>query len=211
MNLQPEVINLLLIEDNPGDARLFEEMLADEKSALINLKWAQYLSEGLEILRESRINIVLLDLELPDSSGRNTLINIQQAAPGVPIIVLTGLNDETMAIEAMRRGAQDYIVKGQLDGNLLMRAIRYAIERNRLEKEREKLITELKEALAKIKTLTGLIPICSFCKKIRDDTGYWNQIEEYVKAHSLANFSHSICPQCAQKYYPNLYKEKKQE
>ncbi|MBN1410773.1 MAG: response regulator [Spirochaetales bacterium] len=211
MNIQPEVINLLLIEDNPGDARLLEEMLADEKTAVINLRWAQYLSESLELIKEARINIVLLDLELPDSSGLNTLINIQQVAPGVPIIVLTGLNDENIAIEAMRKGAQDYIVKGQLDGNLLMRAMRYAIERNRLEKEREKLITELKEALAKIKTLTGLIPICSFCKKIRDDKGYWNQIEEYVKAHSLANFSHSICPQCAKKYYPNLYKEKKPE
>jgi PAS domain S-box-containing protein len=77
-------------------------------------------------------------------------------------------------------------------------------ERKQAEKEREKLIGKLRKTLAEVKTLTGLLPICSSCKKIRDDKGYWNQIENYVKAHSEADFSHSICPECAKKLYPDL-------
>ena len=77
-------------------------------------------------------------------------------------------------------------------------------ERKRAEEERERLIGELKEALAKVKTLSGLIPICASCKKIRDDRGYWNQIESYIHEHSDADFSHGICPDCMKKLYPDF-------
>jgi len=76
-------------------------------------------------------------------------------------------------------------------------------KRIQAEKEREKLILNLQEALDNIKTLSGLLPICSNCKKIRDDKGYWNQIESYIRDHSEAEFSHGICPECAKKYYPD--------
>ena len=75
-------------------------------------------------------------------------------------------------------------------------------------KEKEKLIVELQEALAKVKTLSGLLPICSSCKKIRDDKGYWNQIETYIRQRSEAEFTHSICPNCAKMLYPGLLKDK---
>lgn len=78
-------------------------------------------------------------------------------------------------------------------------------ERKEAEEEREKLIEELQDALAKVKTLSGLLPICVSCKKIRDDKGYWNQIEIYVREHSEAEFSHSTCPECVKKLYPELY------
>ena len=77
-------------------------------------------------------------------------------------------------------------------------------DRKRTEMERKNLIVELKDALAQVKTLRGLLPICSHCKKIRDDTGYWNQIESYIHKHSDAEFSHGICPECAKKYYPDM-------
>ena len=77
--------------------------------------------------------------------------------------------------------------------------------RKQIEVVREKLIEELKEALAKVKTLSGFIPICSHCKKIRDDKGYWTQVEEYVRDHTEAEFSHSLCPDCIKKYYPEYY------
>lgn len=80
-------------------------------------------------------------------------------------------------------------------------------ERKRIEGEREKLIHELREVLAHVKTLSGLVPICASCKKIRDDKGYWNQIESYIEKHSTAEFSHGICPECARKLYPQLYDE----
>jgi len=85
--------------------------------------------------------------------------------------------------------------------------IRDVTERKQAEEEREKLILELREALSKIKTLSGMLPICSSCKKIRDDKGYWNQIESYIMHHSEAEFSHSICPECAKILYPEYYKE----
>lgn len=76
--------------------------------------------------------------------------------------------------------------------------------RKEIEAEREQLVTKLQEALEKIKTLKGIIPICASCKKIRDDKGYWNQLESYIEEHSEANFSHGICPDCVQKLYPGL-------
>ncbi|MBW1744032.1 MAG: PAS domain-containing protein [Deltaproteobacteria bacterium] len=78
-------------------------------------------------------------------------------------------------------------------------------ERKRAEQERERLIGELQEALAKVKTLSGLLPLCSSCKRIRDDQGYWQQIEAYIRDHSEAEFSHSVCPECAKKLYPEVF------
>ena len=81
-------------------------------------------------------------------------------------------------------------------------------ERKRAQIEKDNLIVELKDALSEVKTLSGLLPICASCKKIRDDHGYWNQIESYIRDHSKVEFSHSICPECAKKLYPEIYKEK---
>lgn len=208
MNENSTVRNVLLIEDNKGDARLLEEMLFDVGENFFKLICADSLAAGLKYLKRGGIHLVLLDLGLPDSEGFDTFLKIHDTVPDLPIIIMTGLNDAKMAVDAVREGAQDYLVKGQVDGNLLIRAMRYALERKKLEMEREKMIVELQNALGKIKTLRGLLPICSFCKKIRDDQGYWKQIEVYMKEHSDANFSHSICPKCAKKYYPHLYKEK---
>jgi hypothetical protein len=86
-----------------------------------------------------------------------------------------------------------------------IQSVRDVTELKRSEKERERLIAELQDALGKVRTLSGLLPICAACKKIRDDTGYWNQIESYISRHSKAEFSHSLCPECARKLYPHLH------
>ncbi len=80
-------------------------------------------------------------------------------------------------------------------------------DRKRAERERETLIEDLRKALTEIKTLKGIVPICSFCKKIRDDAGYWKQLEQYIKEHSDAQMSHGICPECAQKYFSEYMEE----
>jgi len=83
-------------------------------------------------------------------------------------------------------------------------------ERKLVEKEREKLILELKEALSQVKMLSGLLPICASCKKIRNDEGYWEQMEMYIRDHSEAEFSHGICPECSRKLYPQIYEDYKE-
>lgn len=126
-------VKVLLIEDNPADALLMRKILATVKGAPLDLESAEYLSAGLERLTEGEIDVVLLDLTLPDSQGFDTFARVHAQAPQVPIIVLTGLDDEALAAQAVRGGAQDYLVKGRVGRNLLVRAIRYAIERKRAE------------------------------------------------------------------------------
>lgn len=123
-------LKLLLIEDNPGDARLIQDMLADAPNVGFSLAWEQTLKNGLESLGREAPDAVLLDLGLPDSPQRSvSFTRVQSAAPNVPIIVLTGLDDETFAVTTVRRGAQDYLVKGRIDTVTLVRTIRYAIAR----------------------------------------------------------------------------------
>ncbi|MBN1427640.1 MAG: response regulator [Anaerolineae bacterium] len=132
MAFQYEHIAVLLIEDNPLDARLIRELLADASGSYFELEWVDRLSAGIERLNAGDVQIVLLDLSLPDSQGINTLSTLLTTMSTIPIIVLTGLDDEMMGLEAVQRGAQDYLIKGEVDSNLLARAIRYAIERRRL-------------------------------------------------------------------------------
>ena len=124
---------VLLIEDNPGDARLLEEMLADETRTRLDLVHAGTLAEGLRRLESSRPDAVLIDLGLPDSSGIETFTRLQARFPDVPAVVLTGNVDVDLAIRAVQAGAQDYLVKGEVAGNSLVRAIQYAIERKKAE------------------------------------------------------------------------------
>lgn len=122
-------VRVLLIEDNPGDARLIREALRDVGGLAVDMKCAASLASGLERLR-SGIDVVLVDLALPDSHGLATITAVRARAPDVPIIVLTGTADESLAVASMREGAQDYLIKGQSEGPLLARSIRYAIERH---------------------------------------------------------------------------------
>ena len=136
-------MKILLIEDNPGDARLIREMLADAGGQGFAIEWVSRLAEGLERLGRGGIGLVLLDLDLPDSHGLDTFIKAHAQAPHVPFVVLTGLADETLGLTAVRKGAQDYLFKDGTDPKLLLRAIRYATERKQaeiaLEAERKKL------------------------------------------------------------------------
>ncbi|MFA5111264.1 MAG: PAS domain-containing protein [Desulfobaccales bacterium] len=128
-----QALKILLIEDNPGDARLIREVLAEAGNESFDIDWAPSLAKGLARLAQGGIDLVLLDLGLPDSQGFETFVKAQAQAPHVPFVVLTGLDDETLALAAVRQGAQDYLVKGEADGRLLLRTIRYATERKRAQ------------------------------------------------------------------------------
>jgi len=128
-------IQVLLVEDNPGDARLIFEMLKDVEVELFTMERVDRLELALERLSRVGVDVVLLDLGLPDSTGIKTFERAHDEAPSQPIVVISGLDDERVALEAVRSGAQDYLVKGRIEGQLLARVLRYAIERKRSEEE----------------------------------------------------------------------------
>jgi PAS domain S-box-containing protein len=124
-------IRVLLVEDNAGDARLLREVVREAEGAHIQLTHVDTLGKALVRLDADQFDVVMLDLSLPDADGLETLVRTHAQAPSVPIVVLTGLDDESLAIRAVREGAQDYLVKGSVTGQLLVRAMRYATERKR--------------------------------------------------------------------------------
>jgi hypothetical protein len=129
MNL--DGIRVLLVEDNPGDARLFTEFLRDAGASHLRMVHVDRLAAALDRLTQDAFDVMLLDLSLPDADGLDTLVRAHAHAPKIPIVVLTGHDDEALAVRAVRAGAQDYLVKGHVDGELLVRSIRYASERGR--------------------------------------------------------------------------------
>ena len=140
----PARLKVLLVEDNAGDARLIERMLAESGGREFELERVVKLADGLARLAAGGIALVLLDLSLPDSQGLETFTRLHAGAPTVPAIVLSGLNDERVAVQAVQAGAQDYLVKGQVDGPLLGRAMRYAIERERTAEQLARYAGELR-------------------------------------------------------------------
>jgi PAS domain S-box-containing protein len=144
----PVAQHVLLIEDNPADARLLRELIGEVRDAPFALDHVGTLEEGLRCLaEENKFDLVLVDLSLPDSLGLETFARVYAAVPEMPIIVMSGLDDEDLAIKTVQEGAQDYLVKGQVDSRLLVRSMHYAIERKRVEealaKERDLLHTLL--------------------------------------------------------------------
>jgi len=128
-------LNLLLIEDNPADVFFLKKMLSDTPLVISNIYEADRLEKGLDLLKNTNVGITLLDLSLPDSSGLDSLFGIQAAAGKTPIIILTGLDDTNMALAAIKAGAQDYLVKGEFNKNLLQKAIQYGLERKKQEEK----------------------------------------------------------------------------
>jgi diguanylate cyclase (GGDEF)-like protein/PAS domain S-box-containing protein len=147
--MKDKALQILLVEDNPTDALLLEQELEDTRSASFRLTHVERLSDALERLADDAFDAVLLDLGLPDSQGFDSFRRLHEPHPELPILVLTGLNDEDLAIRAVQEGAEDYLVKGEVPSQLLTRAILYAIERKRtrqqLRRSREFYLTLLEE------------------------------------------------------------------
>ncbi|MBI5494605.1 MAG: PAS domain S-box protein [Deltaproteobacteria bacterium] len=133
-----ETLEVLLVEDNPGDQALIRELLTPDEGTHYHVEALSRLADACGRIRSQPFDLVLLDLSLPDSQGLDTFTRMRDAAPGLPIVVLTGNSDETVATHAVQAGAQDYLVKGSA-GRELARAVRYAVERNRLEEKHRSL------------------------------------------------------------------------
>jgi len=171
---------------------MMQDVLAGRRTEI------EFINGAITRYDEAPVNSALTDLvralELLDEAVKNGC--------KVPIILLTGKGAREVDMAAMKAGASDYLDKGEIGPSLLERSIRYSIERHRTLEEQIRLISQLQRALAKVKQLSGLLPMCASCKKIRDDKGYWNQLEAYISEHSEADFSHGICPECVEKLYP---------
>ena len=140
-----EYLNVLLIEDNPGDVRLFQEALREAFADSFHLSHCSSFAQALEELAKLSHDVMVVDLGLPDAWGLDVVQRARIAAPGVPVVVLTSRIDEGLGVRALQEGAQDYLIKGELDPHLLSRALRYAIERHRakLALQSESLMDEL--------------------------------------------------------------------
>jgi PAS domain S-box-containing protein len=320
---------VLLIEDNSELAQLIGHMLQRGQISSFSCICLDRLETAIQRLRLGDITAAVLDLGLPDSSGLGSLSRLCSEFPDLPIVVLTALEDETVALEALREGAQDYLLKSEISCNAVVRSIRFAIERKqgeqansrlaaifecsqdaiigmnfdgsivswnpgaermfgykheevfgksigvigrgdapdemplilawlkrgesvkdfetvryskdgrmihvalsvsavkgstgkivgasiiardieervRAEKQRDTLFRQLQASLAEVQLLNGLLPICASCKKVRDDQGYWTQVEVYVHERTNAEFTHGICPECAKIYRAAMPKQ----
>ena len=156
-----------------------------------------------------RPDVVFMDIQMPKLDGLQAAARIQGLCP-TPVVVLTAHESHDLVEKASDTGVGAYLTKPPKPAEI-ERAVTIAVARHadlmacrRLYQELEKRNRDLEKALAEIKTLRGILPICANCKKIRDDAGYWNQIEAYIRDHSEAEFSHGICPDCARELYPDL-------
>lgn len=201
-------IRILLIEDDVNDAELItRELRRSERPSAI--RRVDNREDFLRALAEEIPDIILSDHGLPQFDGFSAMAIAKENCGQVPFLFVTGLLGEEVIIETLTRGATDYVLKNHLSKLLpaVERALREAEERRKrreAEMQRERLIRELQDALARVKTLSGLLPICSSCKKIRDDKGYWNRLEIYLQEHSGATLTHGICPDCAKRLYPGI-------
>lgn len=165
--------------------------------------------EAVEKTCELDPDVVLMDIQMPGMDGLQASKHIQACCP-TPVVVLTAHDSQDLVERASGTGVGAYLTKPP-DPLEVERAITISMARHadmmtcrELYEKLSKRTRKLEKALSEIKTLKGLLPICAACKKVRDDRGYWEQIEVYVQARSEAEFSHSICPECAEKLYPGL-------
>ncbi len=195
---------ILIVDDTPANIQILNEALKDDYDIYFAVDGKDALQNAQTLIPD----LVLLDIMMPGMDGyevcralkRNSLLK------DIPVIFITALDQEGHESRGLGMGAIDYIVK-PFNPEIIRLRVNNHME---LKRHRDALALrneELREALSKIKTLSGLLPICASCKKIRDDRGYWSQIEAYVSLHTEAEFSHSICPDCAKEQYPDLYDE----
>ena len=213
-------MSILIVDDSVDNRLLFKYIL--EKAGYEEILTVVSAHEAFKVLgiedssvADTGVDLILMDIMMPEMDGIEACRRIKsvERLRDIPIIMVTAKTGESDLEAAFAAGAIDYITKPLRGIELLVR-LRSALNlkkeidrRKNREQELLNLNRELKNSIETIKTLRGLIPICANCKKIRDDKGYWNQIESYIQKHSEAEFSHGICPECARKLYPELYKD----
>ncbi|HEX7654856.1 MAG TPA: response regulator [Verrucomicrobiae bacterium] len=194
MSKTEPAIRVLVVEDESIVA-------ADLQDCLVNLGYViagatDNGPEAIALAARLQPDVILMDIMLAGTmSGTEAAEQIRRQL-AVPVIYLTANSNASTFMDARQTAPYGYLIK-PFDPVLLQTNIEIVVFRHRMEKEREELIQKLETALAEVKTLQGMLPICSCCKAVRDDQGYWSRIETYIVKHTNANFSHGYCPQCA--------------
>ncbi len=202
----PADLTILVVDDTPELLHATTRVLRSTGATVLEAVDGH---SCLAAVRRHRPDLVLLDVELPDLLGYDICLQIKsdESLKAVYVVMLsstmTTSDDQSQGLES---GADGYITRPLPNRELLAR-VKSIARIIRAERERDRLITQLQQALETIKTLSGMLPICASCKKIRNDTGYWEEVESYVKRHSDAQFTHGICPICAKKLYGDLCDE----
>ena len=201
---------VLIIDDEETLRFSFKNFLEEADYGVLT---AADIHSALEILSAGSIDVVFCDILMPGGTGIDVLREVKKQGLNCPVVMVTGEPSIDTASDAVRLGAFDYLPK-PVRRDMLLRVCGQALrhkalldENKRIEREREELVVRLQDELAKVKTLQGLLPICASCKKIRNDEGYWERIEEYIKQRSAVDFTHGICPECAKKLYPEFFKD----
>lgn len=203
--MHPQV-RIFVVEDDPNVSTVLTARL--ESLGYLICGTAESGFEAISGVYRHLPDLVTMDILLKgEMNGIEAAAKISEGSD-VPIIFMTCLSDRQVFERAIQTNPFGYIVK-PYDINELRSAIEIAIVKHRAAKEREALIAQLKKALKEVKIVTGLLPICAACKRIRNnDDSSWQPIEDYIASHSDANFTHGICPDCAHRLYPDLYNNK---
>ena len=204
-------IRVLVVDDVREDRDVCRRFLRKSPVNRFFLEEAETVSDGVSACLSHPPDCVLLDYRLPDGDGFDFLEKITDATGVValPVVMMTGVGNEEIAVRALKQGAMDYIVKGRIRDESFCHTLQTAMEKasllatiRRQETEKDEIIIQLQNALEEVKTLKGIVPICAVCKNIRNDEGFWQKVETFIQEHSEAEFSHGICPDCIRKYYP---------
>jgi CheY-like chemotaxis protein len=205
MDEPKERFNVLLVEDNPADALFVRDALTRGFGSAIEITEAVRVSDALAALERHPFDIVLLDLGLPDSRGLPTFTVLHARFRLVPVVVLSALADETTMIDAVRLGAQEYLVKGWYDAELLVRVMRHAMERQRLLKQLEQSLANVKRLLQAIEGsghrggAAGALAMCVGCKRLSSASGRWETLDEYLAPREENPLTLSTCPDCLER------------
>lgn len=214
---------ILVVDDIKKNIQVLGNVLGKEGYAV---SYATEGSKAIEMTLNETFSLILLDVMMPEMDGFEVCRQLKdnEQTRDIPILFLTARSEQEDILHGFQQGAVDYLTKPFNTAELLARVKTHMAlskaqtiisQRNtELEKknrELEKLLEENRKVLSEIKILKGFLPICSHCKKIRDDQGYWTQLEEYISQHSEAQFSHGLCLDCAKEHYPQFRNLDKKE
>jgi DNA-binding NarL/FixJ family response regulator len=199
-------IDILVVEDDPNVSTVLTARLESLGYRICGTAETGF--EAISGVYRYHPDLVTMDILLQgEMTGIEAAARIGEGSD-VPIVYMTCLSDRTVFDGAIKTNPYGYIIK-PYDTNALRSAIEIAMIKHEAVKAQESLIAQLQKALQDVKTLSGILPICAACKKIRNDAdNTWQQIEEYISSHSNADFTHGICPECAHRLYPELYRKK---